>query len=389
MKKLKKIMIIILIILNTFILSSCWNYRETKNMAIVAGAAIDRDEIKDKYILTTEILQFEPSGEQNSITSKIFVTEGETLSDAVRDILTKKGQKPYWSHAKVVIVSKQIAQENILPVIDYISRDAEIRGDIKLFISKQNTAGEILNKEDKKNKEIISFGIDDTVNYNQSLSKFPEVNLWNFMQELGRDGSSSIVTSIDRKKESEEEMVMVYGSYAFKGDKAIGWLDSKESKATLFIKNKIKYGILPLTTVVNGVKYKNDLEIFKNNTIITPVYENKKLSLDINVKTDVGIASVGGNINFMEEENRRMLQKDAEKLIKTNIEKIIYRAQHELHSDIFGFASVIKRDTPKEWRKIQPNWNKEFQEMNTNVNVKVNIVSYALRSKSIRIGEAK
>ena len=55
-------------------------------------------------------------------------------------MITLSGKKLYWSHATVIILSKEIASEGILKVIDFYNRDAEAREDIHLVISKEATA---------------------------------------------------------------------------------------------------------------------------------------------------------------------------------------------------------------------------------------------------------
>lgn len=390
MKGLKNFFLISIIVLIIINFTGCWNYRETNNLGLVAGVAIDKDINTNKYILTTEILDFVSLGGGESRTiSKIFVTEGETAFDSVRDILMKKGEKPYWAHTKILILSKDIAENEILPIIDYMSRDAEIRGNIKLLISKEDTAGEVLIKKGKKDEEIVSFNIDQAIEFHKSLAKYPVINMWEFIDAIGAEGSSPIVTSIDKTTQNDKEMFRIYGCYAFKNDRAVGWLNSKESKGVLFVKDEIKGGLIQVEGEINGVRYKNDLEIFRSKTKIEPIYKNNKVALSINVEIDVGIGAIGGNVDFMEENNRKLLQKTGEKLVKESIERVIFKAQNNFNSDIFGFSGVIHREMPEEWKKIKPNWQEEFRNLYTMIDVKINITGAALNSKPIKLGEAK
>lgn len=389
MKKLKKILLILIIVTNINILTGCWNYKETNDMGIVAGVAIDKDKLNNKYILTTEIISFTAEGGGNTITSDIYITEGVTPFDSVRDILIQKSEKPYWTHTKIIIFSKDIAEEDIVSIVDYLYRDAEIRGDIKFLISKENTAGEILNIKTKKDKDIISFSINQAIEFQKSVAKYPVITMWEFITSLGTDGSSPIVTSIDKELINGKERFRVFGGYAFKGDKLVGWLNSNECKSALWVTNKIKGGIVQVEGVVNGNKYKNDLEIFKSKTKIKPIIKDNKVALNINVDIDVGIAAIDGDINFMQKDNMKILQKDGEQYVKKSMEHIINKAQNIFKSDIFGFSDIIQREMPKEWKKIKPYWCSIFQSLETNVDVKININNAALNSEIIKVGESK
>ncbi|MEL7597184.1 MAG: hypothetical protein AAGU01_03170 [Clostridiaceae bacterium] len=70
---LKKILLIGLILINTIILSACWNYREIDKIEILAGAAVDKDKDTNKFILTMELI--EPTGKNGGLESKIIQTK--------------------------------------------------------------------------------------------------------------------------------------------------------------------------------------------------------------------------------------------------------------------------------------------------------------------------
>lgn len=54
---IKKTTVLLMIFTISFMLVGCWNYRETGDLWMVAGAAIDLDRDDNKYVLTTEIVK--------------------------------------------------------------------------------------------------------------------------------------------------------------------------------------------------------------------------------------------------------------------------------------------------------------------------------------------
>lgn len=99
----------------------------------------------------------------------------------------------------------------------------------------------------------------------------------------------------------------------------------------------------------------------------------------------MAIAEMNGKKNFIDEKGRKILAEDAEKLVENNLNNVIHKVQTEFGSDIFGFSSVIQRDMPKVWKKIQPNWEEEFKKIDINVQVKINIKGSALMHKPIEV----
>ena len=144
------------------ILCGCWNYREVDTLAIVAGMAIDKDMVTNKYIITTEIITTQAQGVSSIISSELFSSEGDSIFDAVRDLIAKTGLRLFWSDAKVVIVSDSIAKEGIIPAIDWTNRSNFVRPDMWLLVSNGNTAAEILKTKVKLN-EVTSFHLDDKI----------------------------------------------------------------------------------------------------------------------------------------------------------------------------------------------------------------------------------
>ncbi|MCY6485190.1 Ger(x)C family spore germination protein [Clostridium aestuarii] len=387
MKKIKEILLVTVIILNVFIFSGCWDYTQIDKLEIVAGIAIDKNENTNEYILTTEVLEPILGARENQLLSKVIQIEGKSLFDSIRNTISKTSKRLYFSHTKVVIISKKIAQTEILPIIDIINRDAELRGDMKILISKEDTAGEILNNLYKKETNIISYDIDKAFTARKSLSKYPEIDVWGFVEELMADGMAPIVPGIQNEVKDGIPGFKVDGSYAFKRDKSVGCLDGRETKSALWLRDDIKSGAIVVQSDIDGETYKNTLEIFNNKTQIKPIKKNGKIALEINIELDSGIVELDSEKNFIDKKKREILKMDAEKLIKRDIERVIDKAQIEFESDIFGFSSIINREMPKEWKKNKKNWEEEFKKLDTNVQVKVNIRNSALISKPIKIGE--
>lgn len=386
MPNLKKILLIVLILMNTIILVACWNYREIDKFVILAGAAIDKDKDTNKYILTLELV--ETIGEQGELKSRIIQSKSDSIFGALREGIEVNGKKIYWGHNKIIIISEEIAKYDLMPLIDVVLRDAEIRADTKIFVSKANTASKILYKSRKTGDEIISYKINDTLENQKSVSYYPNVNFAKFTKQLLIKGSSSIVPCVNTENEEGIPMFRVVGSSVFKKDKLVGYLNYLETRNVLFIKDEVEGGFLVVKNEVDGKKYNNTLEIFGSKTKIKPEYKDNQLAMNINVEVDAGIIELSGEKDFIEEKGRGILQKDAEEYLKKEMKKVIDKAQIDFQSDIFGFAGIIMREMPKEWKKkIEPNWEEEFKELDTNIQVKINIRNSALLSKPIKVGE--
>lgn len=389
MKSFRIITLVIAIACNALIQSSCWNYKEIGEKAIITGAAVDYDKDNDKVVLTIEIATPTSVGEEAIIQSELLQDSGINILDAARNLVSKAGKTLFWSHTKIFILSEDLIRERekFIGVIDALKRDPEIRDDMYLLISKEKTAEEILNNFEIKIQNIKSFHIEDILKNERSIGKYLNVPLWRFLDRLGNEGVSPTLPTIFLHDYKGKKHVEVYGSQVFKGEKIVGWLDKTETKTLLFLIDEIKGGILVVEDEINGEDMKVSLEIYDNKTKITPEVKDEELTMRIEVKTVVDIAEIGGQRNVIEDKSRKELKNKAEEMVKSRIEKLIEKLQKEYESDNVGFGRIIKKEKPKLWKEIGNDWSKEFQGLKTDVNVSFKIKGSALRSKPIKVGE--
>ncbi|MBW9151699.1 Ger(x)C family spore germination protein [Clostridium estertheticum] len=383
MKK-KMVSIIFIIIICPIILCGCWNYREIDTLAIVAGMALDKDMVTNKYILTTEVITTQAQGVSSIISSQIFTTEGDSVFSAVRDAIEKTGLRLFWSDSKVVIISDSIAREGIIPAIDWTNRSNFVRPDMWLLVAKGNTASEILKTKVKIN-EVTSFHLDDTMNSWKVLSKFTNSMVWSFIDGLSSPGKSEAVTTVENKPSDGNILPLVEGCAIFKSDKLVGYINGNETLYMLIIKNKIKQGLITLVNV-SGSNTNVTLELNDNRTKLTPIYNNGSVSMIINVYPTLSIHEIQGTKDFMKEENLEILQSEAEKKIGSQIQTLISKLQKDYDSDVLGFGEKFNEEKPKVSKYFMKNGKDIFKNMKTTVNVHVQIKGSNKTIKPITIG---
>jgi spore germination protein KC len=374
-----------LFFLNMFFITGCWDYRELDEMAIVAGVAIDKEG--DKYLLTVEISNV-PSGKEAKPESKIVSEKGDTIFDAIRNIIKTSGKELYWGHSDIIILSQEIAREGIIQAIDLFSRDPEARMSTNLLISKEKTAAEILEQQ-STTSAIHAKDISRMLASQYRLSKAPVIEVHQFVNTLTGGGKSAVLPAIGVSVNQGKSNWELSGTAVFKKDKLIGFLDGEDTKYFLFVINKVKAGSLIQKESTEGPKVNVTLEILPETTKtkIKPVYSDGKLSMELDVSITVAIAEIGGSENYISEPGLSKLKKDAEKSLENNIKRVVKKVQNDYDSDIFGFGSIIKDDMPDVWREIENDWEEIYKDLDISVNSDIEIINSALLLKPIKIGD--
>lgn len=383
MKK-RKIAFLSLIIICTSFLTGCWNYRELEKLAIVSAVAIDKDG-KDKVLATVEIVNVQQE-KQQSLNEPVYIQAvGETYFDAIRSMVAIQGKKLYWSHAKAVIVSEEIAKEGIVDVLDFLNRDAEVRSDMWVLISKERNARDIF-KSKPIFEKVIGFEIDDTMRSQQSVSKYPATELYDFLDNVGSEESSTILPVIQLLEVRGILATYISGAAIIKKDKLLGYLTENDTRSLLWVQDKLRGGVYPVEKAGN-TDTNVSLEISRSRTKVKPELIDGTLTMKVEVITDVNIGEIMGKEDFINGKNRALLKKDGEAQIKRDIEGLIKKAQKEYKCDFLGFGKKIKASLPGVWKSIEKDWDKVFQDINTDVQVTIRIKGSATTIKPIKVGK--
>ena len=367
--------------------TGCWDYREINQMSIVSGAAVDKTP-DGRYKLSIEIINLKGGGKEAPVHSKKLESYGESMFDAIRNSIKISSQMLYWGHTEIIIVSKDVAREGILPIIDLFSRDAEPRLSIDILVSNEDTAEEILYSQ-SISTEIRTYEINKMLDDQKKLSKSPKVEVYQFINALGDEGISAVLPVIGLTQNSGEATSQLAGTAVFKQDKLQYMFNGDDTKYYLFVMDKIKGGLL----VVNMASGKNDsdnftLDIDSSKTYVKPVYSKNKLSFEINIKTKTTLSEIDDNkIKFSSQSEIEKLEKQAQNTLKQNVERVIKAVQSEYDIDIFGFGLKVKQDMPELWKKIKPDWNDFFKNVQVKANVEIKIKHAGLLSNPIMMGD--
>ncbi len=378
----KRVVMSIIIFINLLYITGCWNYRELNDLAIVAGAAIDK-EADGQYTVTTEVVAVDGSDDTKS-KSKLVSMHGKTILDAVRNGISITGKKLYWSHCKVAILSKEVAEEGITKVLDVFIRDAEIRNDVNILYSQQETASEILEAQETT-ESIKSFALDKVIKNQTKISKAPTMNLLDFGIQLQTKGTSTIIPAVHLDDVKGSMIPRVTGAAIIKDDKMIGELSEEETKELLFIRNEVKGGVLVADKGV-GLSAPISLEIFENKTKVKPIVEAQELKFKVDIRTSVVIDEIEGGENFIDEKAVKRFETSISQFAQKKVEDFIEKIQSEYGTDIFMFGEKLREKNVNKWNSISDKWEEVFRNLEVDVDAKVYIKNSALLYKTIKKG---
>lgn len=372
---MKKLLIIPLI----FLLTGCWNYRELNQLAITTGIAVDKEN--DNYKITIMIANSKKSSSSDSSitpSAAVYDGTGQTIYEAFKDTSLSVSKQIYLSHIDVLVLSEEIAKNNLNDVIDFLFRYPQTRNNFYLVLAKDKKASDIL-KVTTPIETFPSQNLAKNLEITDKLQGFTyTVDFTDFTKSLVSEGINPILPSVtiigNSEEGNKEENVQQNepSTYLkldmlglFKKDKFVAWANPNQSKGINIINNKIYI----LGVIINYQNEKIVTEITEMKTDFK--VENNKVKITID--TTGAIQEVNSNVDLYNLKTIEEIQNSDVEKIKEYVNDAINLAKDN-KTDIFGFGNYVYKNNPKKWNEIKDKWDDEIfpsLEVEIEVNLKL------------------
>lgn len=302
------------------------NLRELTNLAIVTSIGIDITE-DQKYLATAIVL--DTSSKENSNKGIIYEAEGNTVQEAVRNIVDISPKKLYIGHLETLIISEEIAREKLMSTLDFFIRDNEGSNNFYLFVASGSNSKEVI-KAINDSKESMKEKLLSSTRYKGNCNKD---TLNDIIQDILKPGKDVLVNSC----KIEDKNVKIENMAYFKSWNMQGFLNDQESIMLNILNNNIENTII---TTENA-----------NRNIVSEVISSKckmKLNKDIDtinidIVMEANISETGKEITIQNKEEMNDAEILLEKIVKEKIEECIRKMKNEYSSDLIGIGNLLYR----------------------------------------------
>lgn len=428
MIKIKPVFIFIMIIAMLLFTTGCFDRIEVDELVYVVSMGLDRgmgDNLRITLFFAVPIsvgVGPEP-GEIEKSTTMVTV-EALTIYDGVNIVNTIIGKKVNFSHAKLIIISKELAEKGVEKFINTFNKFREFRPDTYIGISR-GTAEEFL-KETKPILEVNPSKYFELVMESYKHTGFAiGSRLEDFYRRMKCTCNEPVAILLDVNKiESSDDFANLpaneqagnrktgtsykageipvnfdnkangMGLAVFKADKMIGEMGSRETVSFLMVCNmmhRIFYSIPE-----PGENNEPD----NQNYVSLRLKQARKTSIKVNMKDDVpfitvkvflegDILAVDSNRDYSKGEELKKLEDFASQYIKKEIEEFLERTVSEFKSDICATGKSLKRTFLlwDDW--INFKWSQKYEKAEFEVFTKVSVRRSGVTIKQVPLSNLK
>lgn len=357
-------------------ITGCWNRRELNTLGIVMGIGIDKANNKDEVTVTAQLVNTDSSKasskEQTSSGKSDYINisgSGINIMPVLRNLTHQTSRKLYVAHNQIIIFGEAVAKQGLQDYLDFFLRDHECRLTVNVLVSK-GKASDILSVEPQLAK-MSATEINQLLEAQTATSETARLTVFELMQHLESRTFAAVAPIVDIAQNNEGKVANISGGAVFKGDQLVGELNKTETRGFLWVMDKVKSGTIAIE--VKGQKA--IIEIVKASSQITSTLnEDNTAEFIIKIKQTGTIATQTGLESLSTSENVKLIEKEVEKAIQSEIQASIDKAK-ALNSDIFGFGESINRKHAKKWSKIEQDWDSLFKAAVIDIQVESKIVA--------------
>ncbi|AKO92643.1 Ger(x)C family spore germination protein [Priestia filamentosa] len=396
---------LLLIMMVTVLLTSCWSKKELTDLAIVAAMGVDKTK-DGRYNLTLQIIN--PGnvagglqgggGQVQSPPVTIYSASGDNIVETSRRASSRISRRLYYAHTNLVIVGESLAREEGIEVLmDAFDRDPEFRTTSALVIANHSTAADLVKTLTPVDK-IPANKVLKTLEFTErQWGENVKVSLQDVMKGLQSSKEETVVAGfsmvgnpkqaqrLDNLQESAPEATLrASGIAVLKQGKLVDWLYGKTARGTVWILDKIQ------GTAINvdweGKKAAIAYKTVRQKTDVSAKMKNGHPHVSIHTRVEGDIGEMKIPIDITNTKVITKIEQSLRKEIKKELEKAIEHAQKN-KTDILGFGEVIHRSRPNEWKKIKTEWSDVyFPKLDVDITVDAYIRRTGLRNKSFLSG---
>lgn len=369
-------------------ITGCWSRHELNELNITLGLAIDK--LNGRYYVSAQVVVPDALVAKKSdfhLPATTVEASGATLQEAIKRITTTTSRRIYLAHLRTVIISEELAKSGIRDILDFFSRNNQIRPDFYIVIAKDVSAQQVLSVIPRIEKVPSQRLYRTLQNSEKEWGPTTGVYLDKLILGMTNQGSEAVLTGVTvigndassaGSKSNVERMegaaaIQLRNLAVFKKDRLVGWLNEDQSKAYNYIMNNIQKtsGHLPCLNSDRLI----GIDIMKSNTHVRAFVKNKRPIIHIQVNFFANVSEVQCPMNLNQETQLKQIEGEAEKKLKEIIVDTIDEVQKKYRTDIFRFGHKFHQSVPTYWISVKDHWNRVFETLQVEVSVDGKIVN--------------
>ena len=371
---IKKTAVLLLAAVQLFLLSGCWNYVEIDEQINVSGIALDIGREGKRLHLSAEIVTV-GKGEHSEFESHVMEAEGNTVFEAIREMMTLSSKKLYFGHCKLMVIGEDLARSGIRELLDLPLRNHELRTTMNVVIAK-GCSGRALLLTKGLTTTIVSYRICDMLKTcERSVGCAAMAKDYQIFDGLEAPGLAVTIPALELTEIDGEDAVRLCGAGVFDGDRLIGWFTVPQTACLSLLKNKYKTGLLT-AEAAESPYFSSSFEVYRAGSAMkVSCAGDGTVTADITVKLRINIGEVQTKADYLDPAQTAKTAFALEKNVEHDLRHVADLTQNTFRCDVLGVGQQLEKTDPAAWRALGPDWKTRYPRVKFQIRAEVTIMS--------------
>ena len=335
---------------------------ELSNRLIIEAIGIDTDDDGYKVsILALNTLQTGSAGSTESPDgiTKVFTAKGNSIADAFSQIDLISAQIPLYSQARVLIIGREVAENQPLSALNFFIREYTTRDDIPVAMA-ATTANKIITADLGKNL-LVSKVIDNLLSSGTRNGQTVTVPLHLFASGLLNETDAAYLPVLQiEKNEQKKDEISSAGIAVFANDSYTATLNGHTMNGFLLANNLVD-------SILLEIEYNNKniaLAVRKIKTK-TKIHSKDPSVFSVEISFACDIAEQNSMQQSFNEQDLQQIKILAQNKIKKNLDDFLYFTMNDCGCDCMNFGKRIRNKFPTYYETISKNYTDFLKNVQT------------------------
>ncbi len=363
--------------------TGCWDRIEVNDIAIVQGVALDKAgenalELTVAIVVPSRVVPPGSAGggsgpQHSPLTTK--AATGRTVMDAITALQKKSPRRLFWAHNAILLVGEELARENVVPAIEFFTRQREPR--------LRTVVGVVPGKASEVMATVspIELNTPTALRETALFRAGVYVEMRDFVGMLTSETEEAVASRIETVTSGATEpggdglppaqenppQAAITGTALFQGARLVGFLDERETRGLLWLRDELQTATV--TAALGEPGKWVSFELLRAKTELKPHLRGGRIVMEVKIRTEDDLNENAAGVDTSDPKVIELLERELAATVAERVLQIAEKVQKEFRSDVFGFGEAVRRTNPRMWESIKDDWDNIFPEVEIEVNV--------------------
>ncbi len=365
-------------------------------MALVMAVGVDKGKEPGRLLVTVQIARPSAShkGQGGSAAGDqlgpVYTAsaEGDSIFAAIRNLAQFTSRRIMWAHNNAVFVGEELAREDITPVVDFFTRNQELRMRTWMVVARGARA-ETLVAAKTGMEPIPANTISALFRYGQLPGESVRTDVASVAEAFLAADTEPVISAMSLRPEALPEgdrqgdkggrdQVQLRGTAVFRHNRLVGFVDTDAGRGLLWLRGEMRNAVVSIPCPDRGGK-KITIEIRTPTSKVSSTIRAGKPEFFVQAKADGILMEQDCSTPRM---GMQQLEEYAEtefaRRIEENVRAALRALQGELRADAAKFGHQVHAEHPEWWAANKERWRDLFPTVKVTVAVTVDVPKMGL-----------